>query len=253
MTDFAKLELELMACARGAIEPVPQDRARLRKALAVRIATAGAAAGASSLAIDAKPWRHLVNSHLVGLSSVAAFTGALAFGAGYIAGHHTRTVVVKTVTVVQAQPPAASVVPIPAPPEPLTPASLSSSLDLDHSGARPRAATIPAPSASARDHSLSDELELLRRAERTIRSGNSQVALGLLAELDENFPKGQLLQERTAARVMARCQLDTEDEARAHGSAYLLAHAQSVYADRVRTLCHLNSTQAAKDPPQPGD
>jgi hypothetical protein len=61
------------------------------------------------------------------------------------------------------------------------------------------------------------------------------------------------MQERTAARVMANCQLDDTQHALARGRAYLSAHPRSVYAERVRSLCHLESAQGAKVSPVPGD
>ncbi len=182
--------------------------------------------------------RHLVNSHLIALSAVTAVTGAVAFGTGYFAGHRTRTVVTKTVTI--AVPQSRSQLPgalLPANAEVrLDPASLASTSDWGHSGTRPRGTAKTAAGAGVGDNSLLEELDLLRRAERTIRAGNSLVALGLLRDLDERFPRGQLLEERTAARVMANCQLADVNAARAQGNAYLIAHPQSVYADRVR-LC----------------
>jgi len=252
MTEIAKLELELVARARGALAPEPQDRTRLREVLFAKIAAGAVVSGAASSVANVKPLRHLLNSHFAALSTVVAATATVAFAAGYVTGHHTHAVVVKTVTVTQPQA-EGNATPPPLSPTPAPQASLASSLDLGHSGARLRAAANTTPSASPSPNSLSEELELLRRAERTIRSGNSQVALGLLDELDARLPKGQLLEERTAARVMARCQLDSEDGARARGNAYLFAHGQSVYADRVRILCHLDSAKNAKDSSKGGD
>lgn len=254
MTDFARFQLELMARARDAIEPKSADRERLHQQLASKIALLSTAAVASSLAVEsARPWRHLLNSHLTALSAVAAVTAATAFGTGYFTGHRTRAVVVKTVTVTNTKPTSTNASPLAQASNHLDPASLPSSSDWGHSGTRPRVTVNAAPSANAPENSLSEELDLLRRAERTIRNGNSLVALGLLRDLDEKFPKGQLLEERTAARVMANCQMADADEARSRGSAYLLAHPQSVYADRVRTLCQLDGAKSAKDSPAGGN
>ena len=252
MTDFARFQLELMARARDAIEPGSADRARLRESLASRLALTATAAAASSVPGE-RSWRHLLNSHLTALSMVAAVVGITAFGAGYFAGHRVQTVIVKTVTTAGAMQPSPLESPLAIPSPPHEPASLASSSDWGHSGTRPRTTATAAPSANAPSNSLADELELLRRAERTIRNGNTLVALGLLRDLDEKFPNGQLLEERTAARVMANCQLADADEARARGNAYLLAHPQSVYADRVRALCQLDSKKPAKDSPTGGD
>jgi len=255
MTDFAKLEHELMVRARGALEPEPHDRTRLREALAAKIAAMGAVSVVASTTVpsNTSPLRHLFHSHLAGLSTVAALSGVLAFGAGYYAGQRSSKVIVKTVSVARPEPASDRLTISPITTQPLNLPSLSSSLDLGHSGTRPRVTTTTAPSAPPPSNSLSEELDLLRRAERTIRSGNAQVALGLLQEMDEKFPKGQLVEERTAARVMARCQLDDTAAARARGNAYLLAHSQSVYADRVRSLCRLESTEGAKVSPKSGD
>lgn len=256
MNNFATIERELMTRARVAIEPTPADRARLREQLATKIALLSTTAALSSAPlVSTRPWRHLLNSHLVALSTVAAVTGALAFGAGYLTGHRGRTVVAKTITITVPE----SKSELPSAPTPaaaetrLDPASLASASDWGHSGTRTRGAARTAPNANIPENPLAEELELLRRAERTIRAGNSLVALGLLRDLDQRFPKGQLLEERTAARVMANCQLADADAAQAQGKAYLSAHPQSVYADRVRTLCQLDSAKASKDLPASGD
>jgi type IV secretory pathway VirB2 component (pilin) len=248
MNDFARLERELMTRVRDANTPAAADKMRVRERLAANIALLSTAAAASSLpAADARSWRHLVNSHLASLGKVVAVTGAIAFGAGYLAGHRSQTVVTKIVTVTApASKPQSPSAPLPADVG-LTPAFLASASDWGRSGTRPKGAAKAVASAEIAAGSLLEELELLRRAERTIRSGNSQVALGLLRDLDERFPKGQLVEERAAARVMANCQLADTGAARTQGNAYLMAHPQSVYADRVRTLCQLDSTNPTKD------
>ncbi len=254
MNDFAKLELELVASARGAIEPGPQDRARLREALGLKISAIGAAASTPSLGVSRpRPLRHVVNSHVVALSSVAGIVGALSFGAGYYVGHRASKVIVKTVTAAQPQPVAVNASPTSESSHALDSPSLTSSLDWGHNSTRLRVTPSAAPGPQSQENSLAEELDFLRRAEHTIRSGNYPVALGLLRELDERFPKGHLLEERTAARVMANCQLDDIERAHARGNAYLLAHPQSMYADRVRALCQIDSAQPVKDSPKTGD
>ncbi len=252
MNDFPNLELELMARARAALEPAASDRSRLRERLATQIALLSTTAAIPSVpAARVRPLQHLLGSHLVALSAAAVVAGVVSFGAGYYAGYRARPPITKTITI--AIPNSKSPLPSAASPIPadvkLDPASLASSSDWGHSGTRPRVAASAAPSANVADNSLSEELDLLRRAERTIRAGNSLVALGLLRDLDQRFPKGQLLEERTAARVMANCQLADAGTAMAQGNAYLIAHPQSVYADRVRSICQLDSARVTKDSP----
>jgi hypothetical protein len=93
--------------------------------------------------------------------------------------------------------------------------------------------------ASSTQDPFAEELALLERAERAIRSDQAALALSFLDELDQRFPKSSLLEERTAARVLADCALG-EPLARARAERYLRDRQASVYADRVRRLCKLD-------------
>jgi hypothetical protein len=256
MNDFAKLELELMTRARGALDPSPTDRARLREQLTAKIALLSTAAAVSfAPTANTQTWRHLLNSHLARLTTVAATAGVLAFGAGYFTGLRARPPMTKTVTLsaVTSIPEVPSIAPPASAQLRLDPASLASASEWGHSGTRTRVAAKTTASTSIPENPLVEELDVLRRAERMIRQGNSLVALGFLRDLDERYPKGQLLEERSAARVMANCQLADAESARSQGQAYLSAHARSVYADRVRSICQLDSAKSMKDSPASGD
>jgi len=260
MNDFTTLERELISKARGALEPAATDQSRLRSQLAARLAGVSLAAPAAPAhALPAHPLRHLWQSHLAALGAVATSAALIAFGAGYAAGKHARAPVVKSF-IVQASSPKLEAANTPAVVDPESDeSSLASLSDLRHSGTRPRVAAsmaaggAGAASAESQQNPLAEELDLLGRAERMIRGNNPMVAIGLLSEMDRKFPKGQLLEERSAARAMANCQLVDEDSARLQGQAYLSTHAQSVYAERVRAICHLDSATSAKDSPAPGD
>jgi hypothetical protein len=180
------------------------------------------------------------------LSTAVISVGLVAFGAGYLLGQHNQKPVVTTIVHYLPAPNNEAAITPPAAPIdlPTNQPSLTSFPDRGRGGTGAKAAANTATSAKSNDGSLSEELDLLRRAERTIRAGNSMVALGLLNELDARFPKGQMLDERAAARVMANCQLADETAAKAMGQAYLGAHAQSVYAARVRSICHLDSEKS---------
>jgi hypothetical protein len=212
-----------------------------------------AAASPAASVLPEHPLRHLWHAHLGALSAVATAAALLAFGAGYTAGKHARAPVF-TALVVSASSPKLKAANQPAAAESNEP-SLASLPGLGHSGVRPRVApsgpAAAAASTEPRDDTLAEELGLLKRAERMIRRNNAMVAIGLLNEMDRRFPKGRLLEERSAARAMANCQLVDADSARLQGQAYLAAHVHSVYAERVRAICHLDST--AKDSPGAGD
>lgn len=96
-------------------------------------------------------------------------------------------------------------------------------------------ATMARPSASA---SSDEELRLLRRVQRALSDSNPRLALALLSELDRRVPSSQLLQEREAAAVMARCQLGGDEGARASSlSAFERRYPDSLYNARIRQTC----------------
>jgi hypothetical protein len=82
----------------------------------------------------------------------------------------------------------------------------------------------------------SDELALLQRAERAVRAENSALALMLTGELEERFPRSELLEERSAIELMAHCVARGTD-ARSRAERFLRAHPRSVYAERIALLC----------------
>ena len=78
---------------------------------------------------------------------------------------------------------------------------------------------------------------MLQRARRALNAGNGRLALGLVQELDERFPKGILIEERRATRVLSLCMLSRTDEARRFAAEFEERHSGSVYAQRVRESC----------------
>lgn len=118
-------------------------------------------------------------------------------------------------------------------------------LDLDEQpGAGAAITTKRMRPARAREHektkpesSLAIELSMLQRARRALGADNGRLALGIVEELEERFPKGVLMEERRATRVLSLCLLGRTDEARRFGRAFLAQHGSSVYAERVRASC----------------
>lgn len=82
----------------------------------------------------------------------------------------------------------------------------------------------------------SDELALLRRAERAVRTGNPALALALIGELEERHPRSSLLEERRAIELMAYCRAGATD-AGARSQRFLREYPESAYAGRIRELC----------------
>lgn len=92
------------------------------------------------------------------------------------------------------------------------------------------------PSASTSPSGARDELALLQRADRAVRSGNAALALALIGELDERHPDSTLLEERRAVELLAHCEARATDAA-ARAARFLREHPGSVYVGRVRALC----------------
>jgi hypothetical protein len=82
------------------------------------------------------------------------------------------------------------------------------------------------------------ELELLQRAERAVRAGNTAVALMLTDELEARYPRSELLEERRAIELMAYCVARASD-ARPRAERFLRDHPRSVYAERITALCRV--------------
>jgi hypothetical protein len=106
---------------------------------------------------------------------------------------------------------------------------------------RGHAAAVPARSTA---QPLDAELALLRRVERALRNSDPALALALLGELDERYPRTRLAEERLAARTIADCRLD-RPEASAHARAFLREHSASVYSERVQSACAPKTTESA--------
>lgn len=102
---------------------------------------------------------------------------------------------------------------------------------------RPRAARR-APAAPAQpESSLAVELAMLQRARRALNAENGRLALGIVEELDERFPRGVLVEERSATRILSLCQLERVAEATRAARDFLARYPSSVYAERVRQSC----------------
>jgi hypothetical protein len=99
--------------------------------------------------------------------------------------------------------------------------------------ARGPARHVPAPTES----SLAAEVAMLQRARRALNAENGRLALGIVHDLDEQFPNGVLIEERSATRILSLCQLEQVDEARAAARVFLERYPASVYAERVRGSC----------------
>lgn len=256
MNELDDLERRVLEHARQDLDPTAADESRLWAALTVELGAVGAAAplsglggaalgtdrGAKALGALAVKWSTLAGG--------AALVGAAGFGSGYLvgksSGHDEATTTAQAhrapspahvsaaVTNLAEERSAATTV---EPAEIQRPARASA----DRAASGIGSAARDRPKASAVDDAFYEELSLLQRAERAIRSSNPLLALSLLADLDEQFPKGKLLEERAAARAMAGCQKSLDPTSQSAARRFVGSHPQSVYAARVRALCELGA------------
>jgi len=88
-----------------------------------------------------------------------------------------------------------------------------------------------------RAESLAEETRLLQAAQRELARKNASAALALLDEHAARFPRGVLAQERSAARVLALCDLGRSGDARRAAEAFVRSSPQSPLIPRLRASC----------------
>jgi hypothetical protein len=221
---------ETLQLARRGLAPTSAERERLRAAIAARAARPGGSAE-SSAGEAPRGWSALKASGASGLAAGVVLL-ALGFAGGLLLGRQRDVpapapapAAAAATTVTATASASVAEVSVPAPPverEQRVPAPAKP---------RPRA-------SAARSDAFERELALLQRAERALRSEDPALALSLLSELERDHPRAALAEERRAARVMANCQA-REPTAPLAAERFLREAPDSVYTDRVRTLCGL--------------
>ena len=92
------------------------------------------------------------------------------------------------------------------------------------------------PAAEAEDPMLA-ELRAVQSAQRALARNDGAGALRALAALDRTHPRGNLLEERQAARVLALCAAGRAEDSRAAADRFLAQHPGSPQVARVRGAC----------------
>jgi hypothetical protein len=82
---------------------------------------------------------------------------------------------------------------------------------------------------------LKAETALIKKAHLALRAGEAERALSLLDRHAREHPRGQLGEEREAARVLALCRLGRKDEARRAAGRFLAE--RSPLAERIKSAC----------------
>lgn len=233
MTDIERRAARILELGRAEPAPSVADMERVRAALRARHLADPALFTASAASASAAG----------GASVKVAIFKALGLGAALGVG--------VSVGAYQLQPPAQPEVapvrsaeraepsperPVFAPPrsmQPEPPPSASARVTVQQ---RPRALPSTGPGVAT----LEREIGLLRDAQEALHRGAPERALNLLALLDRERPRGAMMEEREAARAIARCRLG-------RGTAEALASferafARSVHAAGVRAACGAEGT-----------
>jgi len=242
MSDLSEGGKALVEAVRRADRPSDADRKRVLAALQARLGDAAllgasvseaprvAASGARLLRSKFVKWGVVGSSVLV--------AGAALFVPRF--GHKSEKATPSaSVSVASAATPPLAVPPQATPNLPAVPSSPS-----DDSGA-PRLATpegvsrpLDAQKAPARSRDgLTEEVELLSRAETELHAGRPAKALVALAEHQRKFPRGALAEERTAAKIQALCALGRSEEANAQLRQLLHISPKSALEERSRQAC----------------
>jgi hypothetical protein len=241
MSDPTERERALLHDMRLVLSPTRSDRDRLGARIAASVAS-GAMPSYETDAPTGGASEGIVSQGVQGLGAqvaAAALVAVTGFGAGYFTG---RSAPSESPTDLVVAPPVHTPEPSPAArPQSQEAASEKTesiaSLSSVPKGSPPSAsASKPTPSAQT----LSEEARELQRVDRALRNGNPSLALGLLTELDERVPRGVLLEERAAARLIARC-LNGDADAAIAAVTWLERHPASVYAPRLRAACESKS------------
>jgi hypothetical protein len=245
-----------LAIARLALRPPAEASERVRARLAATRTLAAPPLAAPPLAVRRIGVTKLTTTLLVGAGFVAGYWLGLQHDIGSW-GSSLRPRPVEAVATVPAHAsgePRATSVPLsagapqagPSPAEASvasSPPALGAPASSEAPGARSERAARPRHSARAVDRS-GEELALLSRAERAIRAREPELALSFLDDLERRYPSSMFLEERAAARLLARCML-WPSLARADAERFLREHAGSVYSDRLQRACALDAPSAS--------
>jgi hypothetical protein len=264
MNDFSPETNQLLGLARGAGGLSSARRAHIKAGVFTQLVAAGLVSqvglGAASAGVSsgAGATTALAGKAAWFSSSFAKVVSALALlsaagGGAYVVSRAERAAAPPRVvaagavgTLAVAGAPASAVAAAPpaveSPPPALSAAAPSALADKLASSAARTASAAATPAASAGSsvvnaETLAEETRLLRDADQALRAGNSVRALGLLDEHATRFPRGVLAPERSAERLIARCQLGQVDAEAAQ--AYLKSHANSAFVARISDACNV--------------
>ena len=169
----------------------------------------------------------------------AAFTAAGAAG-GYWAGRHAGAArpAALAAQVVAAPLPRAEA----GPPPPIAPTlTPRAPLPAPRVVEKPRHLSVASAGSRTPAESLAVEVGALRNAERALRGRNPGLASAFLDQLDRAVPGGQMREERSALRTIARCAAGQQPFGINLADEFISAYPSSAYRARVEQACGTDS------------
>jgi hypothetical protein len=94
-----------------------------------------------------------------------------------------------------------------------------------------------APSASASEPTIDEEVRLVNGAQAALRVGNTNRALELIGQHAARFPGGKLTTLRQVTHMLALCQSGKAQQARQEAASFLAKNPSSPFAERVSGIC----------------
>lgn len=238
MSDLSPEGRTLFQRAKRDLSPTSGDRERVGRALTLEIgalaATTKAAATAAETTLAAGTGTATATKTVTLFGAIkwlAPLVIVLGAGAAFVKWRPAPVAnLAPTVTSAAEMqlPPAPPPTPTPAKQEVEAPATTSKASE-------PVVRAAPARTVSTA--SVAEEARLLKEADEAIRNGDPKKALALLERHRRMHPKGALVEERTAERVLALCRAGREHEGKREAARFLSAHPKSPLANSVREAC----------------
>jgi hypothetical protein len=227
-------------------DPSPEDAARVKRAVMMRVGAIGiTAAVVTAGSTQAKA---------ASVMSIAAkLTAALAVTAGGVAAtwsyvNHTQApaaIMASAPSKARANPAAQTPVVAPAEPAVISPedvkleeAPVVKGPRIAPRTARPEPEKVEAPKVEQTAADLEAEMKLIRGADAALRAGRSSDALALLAQHQAEHPHASLAHEREGLRAIAQCQVGAGG-AVATAERFIARAPRSPLAPRLRSACKI--------------
>lgn len=226
--------------ARPGFEPRPEDKLRLRRALAQKLAVGGLVVGASSGAWGA------MSSKLLWATLAFGATGAVWLGMRAVTGTDSQLPATATPVMVRPARSAERTASAHAPAGELPTASAG-----DQTPKSPAPSVVkPAPASSIQPTSsaLAEEAALLLEVRSALRRGEPQQALALLSNYESRFERGLLRQEVHGTRVLALCDLGRKSDALRAARSFTKRWPSSPMTARLSTSCVGDSLESGSEP-----